>query len=316
MNFQLRAVRPSDFAAIHALQRRVEGHDRIPYTLSLAEFEEWEHDPHLDLTADTRLAEGDEGPIAWGCIRHRPSGEREERAQLFGAVDPAHRGRGIGRALLAWQVERATAILRAASATLPRFVQVNLFDFELERIQLCRSLGLEPVRWSHDMIAPLDTLPSAPAPAGIAIVPWGDAWSEAARVTMNEAFAIHWGSTPRDPATWAHEIAAHGSRSDLSFLALDRDRVAGVTRNCFFPDDEVQSGRREGWIMNLGVAESYRRRGIAAALIAASLAAFRSEGFTHARLGVDIGNESGANRLYERMGFHTMYRSAVHQRQV
>jgi ribosomal protein S18 acetylase RimI-like enzyme len=135
-------------------------------------------------------------------------------------------------------------------------------------------------------------------------------------VATNDAFADHWGSTPRDRAAWEHDIATHGSRPDLSFLALDDDRVVGVCRNGHFPGDEAVNGRRDGWIMQLSVVRSHRRRGVASALIAASLHAFKGAGFTHSALGVDSENPTGANQVYERLGYRTIHRSVTCQRTV
>jgi ribosomal protein S18 acetylase RimI-like enzyme len=129
----------------------------------------------------------------------------------------------------------------------------------------------------------------------------------------NESFADHWGSTPTDPEAWEHALATAGNRLDLSFLALDGDRVVGVCRNGHFPDDEAVTGRRDGWILQVGVVRSHRKRGIASALIAASHAAFRDAGMTHAALGVDSENPTGAYQLYERLGYRPMRRSITYQ---
>lgn len=309
----LRSVALADLAAIHALNRRVEMHDRLPLITPLEEFEEWRDDPHLDLARDTRIAEVGDEPAGWARIWHRPSGAREERAFLMGAVDPRHRGRRIGSALLAWQIERAIEILNAADPTLPRFVRAQAYDFDEPTLRLYRRHGLVPVRYVDELLRDLEALPVVDPPADIAIVPWDVARSEAARMAQNDAFADHWGSTPLDAAAWEHLLGTHGTRLEWSFLALDGDRVVGLSRNAFFPDDEALHGRREGWIFQVGVAKSHRKRGIASALIGASLAAFRAAGLTHSALGVDSANPTGAYALYERLGYRPVRRSVVHQ---
>ena len=50
-------------------------------------------------------------------------------------------------------------------------------------------------------------------------------------------------------------------------------------------------------------ARNWRRKGIASALLARSLAALRDNGMTEATLDVDAENLSGALRIYERLGF-------------
>jgi GNAT superfamily N-acetyltransferase len=234
----------------------------------------------------------------------------------MGGVDPGYRGKGIGSAVLQWQIKRATEALRASSPTLPKFIRVQAFDFEHASLRLYARHGMAPVRYNDELLRDLDSLPEVPAIPGVEVVPWDSAFSESARLAQNDAFADHWGSTPRDAETWAHQIASFGTRLDLSFLALESNRVVGVCRNGFFPEDESVTGRREGWIVQVSVVKSHRERGIASVLIAASLAAFRREGFTHSALGVDSENPTGAYHVYERLGYRPVRRSVVYQRSV
>ena len=314
---ELRAVTIADFPALHALLRRIEEQDRLPFAISLAEVEEWARDPHLDLARDMRVVEIEEGLVAWARIWFRPSGSQEERAYLFGGVDSAFRGRGIGRAVLAWQIERAEAILRAQGNDLPRWIRANAFEQQTASLRLYARLGMTPVRWNDELLRPLDGLPPPVDVPGIAIVPWDAARSEEARVAQNDAFADHWGATPRDRTAWEYELTIHGTRLDLSFLALDTEsggRVVGVCRNGTYPDDERITGRRDGWVLNVSVVRSHRRRGIASALLVASLEAFHRAGFTHSMLGVDSENPTGAYGVYERLGWRPIHRIVVSQR--
>jgi ribosomal protein S18 acetylase RimI-like enzyme len=313
---RLRAVAPSDFGAVHALMRRIEQHDRIPIATPLAEVEEWLDEPYLDLAADTRLVEAGGEVAAWGRVWHRPGGGREERALVLGGVDPAHRGRGLGTALLAWQVARAEERLRAGPQGVPCFVRAQAYDFQAADLRLFARHGLTPVRYNDELLRDLTDLPPRPDVPGIAIAPWDRARSEEARLAQNEAFADHWGSTERDAAAWAHDVAAYGTRLDLSFFALDGARIVGVCRNGHFPEDEAVHGRRDGWVINVSVVRSHRKRGIASALLVASLEAFARAGFTHSALGVDSENPTGAYGVYERLGYRPIHRLVVSQRPI
>jgi ribosomal protein S18 acetylase RimI-like enzyme len=316
VDFTLRPIRAEDLAAIHALQRRVEQHDGFPLATPLAEFEEWLDDPHLDLATDTRLVEAGGTIVAWGRIWHLPSGEREERAYVLGAVDPAHRGKGIGSALLGWLIGRAEERLRAVPFDLPLHVRVMAFDFQRGALALYARHRLVPVRYTDELLRDLEATPPRPEVPGIAIVPWDLARSEEARRAKNDAFADHWGSTPSDAAAWEHELARHGRRLDLSFLALDGGRIVATCLNGFYPADEGVTGRRDGWVLSLSVVRSHRRRGIASALLVASLEAFRAAGMTHSVLGVDSENPTGAYGVYERLGYRPLHRMVVSQRTV
>lgn len=310
----MRPVTAADLVAVHALERRIETHEGRPLATPYAEFEEWLTDPFLDLARDTRLVERDGAVIGWGRVWCRNEREREARAYLFGGVDPAHRRQGIGGEILAWSIAAATERLAAAPDGIPRVLRTVAFAERDDAFALFASKGLEPARYNDELLRDLAVPSAAPDCPGIEIVPWDDARSEEARIAENEAFADHWGSAPRDSAAWQQDLTGHGSRPDLSFLALDGDRVVGVCRNLAFPDDEAVTGRREAWIQNLSTVRSHRKRGIASALVAASIVAFRQAGFTHAALGVDSENPSGAYGLYERLGFRAMHRIVICQK--
>jgi mycothiol synthase len=310
----MRPAVAGDLAAIHALQRRIETHDRLPLATPLAEFEDWLTDPDLDLARDTRVVESGGALVAWGRIWHHPSRGRQARAYLFGGVAPERRRQGVGSTLLSWELERAAELLRTTSPDVPRYVRAQVYDFQSDVRRLYERHGLATVRWIDELLRPLDAPgPALPATPGVAILPFDRARSADARHVINASFADHWGFTPIEPAAWEHQLESAGMRLDLSFLALDGDRAVGYCRNATFPEDEAVVGRRDGWIFQLGVVREHRKRGIASALVAASLDAFRGAGLTHGALAVDSENPTGAYGLYQRLGFAPMRRSVVYE---
>jgi mycothiol synthase len=316
MAIELRPIRADDLAAVHALLRRIEVHDRVPFATPREDLDHWLEEPHFDLATDGRVVEDGGAIVAWGRIWHHPSGVRQERAHVFGGVAPDRRGRGIGTALLAWQIAHATALLERCSAELPRFVRAQAYDFEESAIRLYERAGLAWARNGDEMLRDLADLAAVPSVPGVTIVSWDPARADDARVAQNDAFADHWGSTPHDLESWRHFLVSPGVRLDLSRLALEAGRIVGVCINGHFPGDEAVSGRREGWILNVSVPRSHRGRGIATALIADSLVEFARCGMTHSSLGVDTDNPTGAYRLYERLGYRRIFRKQVFQKSV
>jgi ribosomal protein S18 acetylase RimI-like enzyme len=316
MPFSLRPAAPADLPAIHALNRRIEINDKIPLVTPLEEFEDWIDDPHLDFPRHTRVAVRNGDIVGYGRLWHRPSDTKESRVFLMGGVDPRHRQRGIGSALLAWQIEAGRELLSASPPELKRYLRTMAYDFEQEAIALYEKHGLRAIRYYDELLRPLDHLLGVTPIPGIELRPWDPERTEELRKTYNEAFADHWGSTPLDEEAWAHRLGASGTRTDLSWIALAGDEVVGLTLNAHYPADQELTGRIDGWIMGLGTDRQFRKRGIASALVMQSCHTFRQQGFTHAALGVDSASPTGADRIYRRLGFESMHRSIQHQMEV
>lgn len=110
---ELRPLTPRDHDAIVALVARHYADAGVPRGFDVAELREIVSYPWLDVALDTRVATVGDELVGWSFISHAPSTNDEHRALIFGAVDPAARGRGAGRAILRWGVARATELLRA-----------------------------------------------------------------------------------------------------------------------------------------------------------------------------------------------------------
>lgn len=218
--------------------------------------------------------------------------------------------------LLDWQIERATEILGGYEHDLPRFIRAQTYDWQTDVQALYRRAGMTPVRWNEELLRDLADLPLPDPPPGITLVPWWDEHQEPARLVCNSAFADHWGSTPRTAESWDEAVNEFGVRLDLSRVALAGDEVVGVVLNSHYPGDEAISGRLDGWIDQLGVLAGWRKQGVASALINASLEAFKQAGLTHAMIGVDGDNPTGASRLYRSLGFEVRHVAVTYQLEV
>jgi mycothiol synthase len=91
--------------------------------------------------------------------------------------------------------------------------------------------------------------------------------------------------------------------TDLWRVAWDGDEVVGSVMNQIDPEENAKSGLDIGWLEHVSVRRAWRGRGVASALIVASLHALRERGMAIASLGVDGENLTGALRLYEQLGF-------------
>jgi GNAT superfamily N-acetyltransferase len=313
---EIRALSLDDIPELTRLINRFERFWELPLVSSESVVEDEVTEPFVDLPFDTRGYWLEGTMVAYGFVWHRPSGERQERAYLMGLVDPDFRGQGIGRHLLAWEIDRARESLAGCDPSLPWYIRVNEWDWIEDAHRLHRRFGLKPVRYMKEMLRLLDGPVDVTAVPGIEIVPWDRGWDEEARIATNEAFQDHWGSTPVDTDTYRHRLESEGTRLDLSFLALAGDEVVGVCLNAVYPEDEEVTGRREGWVMSLGVKRPWRGKGLAKILLATSFNAFRDAGLTHTMIGVDAENPTGAFRLYENLGYEAIHGTTTFELQV
>jgi len=303
LGLRWRALVPDDLDALLVLVNRTEEADGLPYRHAREELAElfdgdWK-DPERDSLAGV---DADGALRAWAWVDQPPGDTGTLRVFLMGGVDPDWRGRGIGRAVLAWSHARG----RQVAAARGRDVPVRLATFADDTApgvgRALRASGLEPVRFYSEMRRSLaGDLPAVPALDGVRVVPWRDDLDEAVRVAHNEAFADHWGSEPRTPQQWLQRpMFAPG----WSFVALtQRDQVAGYLVSGRYEQDWALTGVRSGYTELLGVRRPWRGRGVAVALLVAAMRAYRDSGMEVAEIGVDTANPTGAHGLYTRLGY-------------
>jgi mycothiol synthase len=245
-------------------------------------------DSRLVLTADGGLA-------AAGIVLPPVPGRSRVRAD--GGVHPQWRGRGIGRALLTWQFSRAAEMRAEQDPARVWTVGTGAGAADESAARLFRRFGLGPVRYFLEMSAPTAGDRLVRLPDGIRVAGFSGRQRTAVHAANMEAFAGHWGHEPRGIEEWAaRTVDSDLFRGDLSRIALDEDQVAAY----LLAYDGLDNGL---FIGQVGTRRAWRRRGLATALIAGSLAAGAADGRTTASLGVDAANPTGAVGVYERLGF-------------
>ncbi|MCM2389105.1 GNAT family N-acetyltransferase [Streptomyces albipurpureus] len=122
----------------------------------------------------------------------------------------------------------------------------------------------------------------------------------AAHRLIEETFAEHFDHQTRTYQQWLDDRGAHIDWSLVWIASLPGtgDVAVLLTRN----DRESM-----GWISNLGVRKEARGRGIAGHLLRHAFGVYAGLGRDTLGLGVDIGNETGALRLYESHGMTTHF---------
>ncbi|HEU4672343.1 MAG TPA: GNAT family N-acetyltransferase, partial [Candidatus Limnocylindrales bacterium] len=264
---------------------------------------------NCDLERDIRIAELDGRTVGFGRLwwADRNSGERS--IETICRVMPDARRRGVGSALLAFQLARVdelVATMRTDVGDRPIIAVAYVLGRDEGALRLLDRHGFTLARRHAELVrADLADIPDHPLPAGFEIRPIEPADRTMIRRVFDvdaEVFRDHWGDVDASDEAWRRFVASPETQPELWQVAFDRGtgEIAGQILNFVA---EGLDGRPVGWTESIAVRRPYRRRGLARALLAASLRRVREAGAACAALGVDTGNENRALDLYESLGF-------------
>lgn len=272
-------------------------------------------DPKLDPALDTIGVWSGEQMAGYGVVRTPDEVVDVHRIHTEGAVHPEWRGRGVGSALVPWLVRRATELHHERQPGAEGEVNTGAIDTNTGALELLTGLGYEPCRYfftmQRDLGAPVEV---PPVPDGLRLIPFTPEYDELLRLTHNEVFMDHWGSSPKSAESWKTWFTgARAFRPELVYLVLDGDEVVAYTNGYEYVADTEATGIREVYIGQVGTKRSHRGRGLAALALAKVMAEAKASGFQRASLGVDADNPTGALGLYERLGYTTKNRWISHR---
>lgn len=299
----LRAEDVPAWAELSNLLARVDETEEFYEAEDLAE-ELTEHgfDPELDSWA---LWEGDQ-LVGYGQLRVRADHDGAALAHLGGGIHPAHRGQGLGRALMDRMEARAIDL---ADQRHPGARQLWRASGNLEGASVRPMLehrGYQPARYWNEMKQDLPAVVTVPEVDAVLVSPTEE-HQEVTRLAHAEAFRDHWGSGPTTPQRWADAWTARSNRPALSTLALDPD---GNVLAYVMVGQWVAG---EAYINLVGTIPSARGTGLAhAALLRTINLAHEFESIS---LDVDSESPTGATRLYARAGFVLSRTTASYQRE-
>ncbi len=307
-----RPLAVDDAAELIALVQLVEEADGQPFRTSTEELVEELSAEWRDLSLDTLVGLDGTGAMrAWAQVDTAPGDTSVVRAFVSGGVHPLWRGRGVGRALVAWLEGRARQVLAASGKDVPARIAAHLEDSAPASARVYRAAGFTPIRHYTEMRRSLRAdLPEVPAVGGVRVVPWSPELDDAVRVAHNATFADHWGSEPRTPEQWRANRAMFAPA--WSFVAVTDDaEVVGYATSGRYEHDWEVAGYSSGYTELLGVRREWRGRGVAVALLATVMRAYAADGVEYAELGVDTANPSGAHGLYARLGYEVVHSSTM-----
>ena len=237
------------------------------------------------------------------------SPDGEGKLKSWGVVHPEHLGRGLGAALLDRLEARGSDRLRGVASAV---LHIGVNHTDSAAAELVGSRGFEHVRTFRHLKVDLDGSPRDPGepPAGIeirGIEPERDL--RRVHAILVEAFSKEWGYRVIPFEEWVGlEVETPSYDPSLWLLATDGAEAVGALSGAVRGD--------HGWVDELGVRAPWRGRGIASALLHRAFSSFASRGMPRVMLNVDSQNSTGAVRLYEGVGMHTLRAWDVYEKRV
>jgi len=112
------------------------------------------------------------------------------------------------------------------------------------------------------------------------------------------SFSKHFGFAPRELEKWSELLLDESTDPNGVFLAYKNQEPIG-----FCQCNDEYADENKGQIAILGVTQENQGLGIGEALLQTGIVYSASKGYDTIELNVDTGNESGALKLYEKLGF-------------
>ena len=113
-----------------------------------------------------------------------------------------------------------------------------------------------------------------------------------------DAFSQHFGFMPRQFNEWSELVLRHKAEINLQAWLIS---VNGVPAG-FVDFNDEQLHNDSGYVSGLGVRQAFQGKGLGEALLRHAIQINSELGRSKLCLSVDAGNESGALRLYEKVG--------------
>jgi mycothiol synthase len=290
----------ADLGPVVELMRLVEEGD-----IGEAEWDERQLRDHwktIDLERDAWLVDVDGRLAGYADLEVRSAG----RMMSDGYVHPHVRRRGVGSELLRLTEEEARERMKGIDGRvyLQNATTADAGDFY-------RARGFETVRRFRRMAIDLEREPLVTAPAGVELRRIEPGEEPALHELLEDAFSEHWEHRPRSFEEYAERTFGRDDYDPtLCRVATVEGELAAASLN-FWKDTGDW-----GWIGVIGTAPRFRGRGIGEALLLESFAEFWRRGERRVALGVDGQNETGATRLYERVGMRTLWEAAVWEKEL
>lgn len=306
---------PDDLESLADLFNAANVEDDVEDRNDAAGLAEWfAHPSGFDPLRDCLIAQVPDEVVGYGKVHWIDDADGGRNYASWGAVHPAWRRRGLGRAILRANHRRLRdiAATQDVAPEVERRFETWASESQVGAIALLESEGFTVARYFFEMLRPhLGDVAEFSLPEGIEVRPLRPEHYRQVWEAGVEAFADHWGGIAGGEEMFQRFFSGPSFEPDVWRVAWDGDQVAGYVSNVVMREFNEATGARRGLLAGVSVRRPWRGRGLARALVSQSLVALRDRGMTEAVLGVDADNPTGAIGVYEANGFvvHTRERS-------
>ena len=241
------------------------------------------------------------------------------RVSITGGVHLEYRRQGVGTKLMDIMESRAMQKSEQLHPGAPAVVDMWGNTPGHSAGAMAEARGYLPARYFQDMIVTSESFRRSPTEISVkgslAVLPYSPEWAESIRLLDNEAFADHWGSTPKTVDEWEAMTSARTFRAERSRILVEeqtsdpRPTVLSYVLSSEWVPNEL-------YVARVGTARGSRRKGYAGKLMSDVIAAALADGFTQVGLSVDAQSPTQAVGVYEKLGFSvtrtgTMFRKGI-----
>jgi mycothiol synthase len=305
-----------DFPAMIRIMNACNEIDRLEYNESVEDVAHvFAHLTNCDPLRDMLFAEIGGEAVAYSRVFWKDERDGPRLYISLGFVAPAWRRQGLGVTLLRWNEERSRRIAAEHPVDIEKVHHVWTTDAETGAMALFATFGYRIVRTLIEMTrSTSEPRAACPTPEGLEVRPGEPARFRAVWDAWEEAYADHWGNTPRTEDDFARWQTSRRFQPELWKIAWDGDHVAGMVLNYVDERRNEWIGVRRGYTQDVFVRRPWRRRGLARSLLTESIRMFARMGMEETYLGVDTESPSGADVLYESLGYRGSRRHFVYRK--
>lgn len=298
------------FADITDLVKLNDATGQLDEDTLVCELQRFFNAPHVDRARDLHLWKDTRGKLTgFGQLLISEQKDAIEGCLYFD-VHPTRYGDTLETEILQWSEERMLAVAKEYALSVKLRTRCR-DDKILRRVRLERQ-GFTSERSFLTMACSLDQgLYSSSLPSGFTLRQLsGDGRDREFKSWVklfNESFIDHWEHYDLTAETVRHWLENPNYRPELNLIAVAPDgTLAAFCVGYINREDNLRSGRNEGWIKLLGTRRGFRKLGLGRAMLLAQMRQLKVAGVERVKLGVDAESLTSATRLYESVGFQSI----------